>query len=105
MARLDWDRETREARKRKHGVTPAWADPTALSYEDEQFVRQLLQPMVDLLDEFSGLSRTQQRYSGSEIEHRLSQLKRQVESELSALHDRDAREHASRRAELLTERF
>jgi hypothetical protein len=27
MAKLDWDRERREARKRKHGSTPVWADP------------------------------------------------------------------------------
>jgi len=27
MAKLDWDREGREARKRKHGSTPEWADP------------------------------------------------------------------------------
>jgi hypothetical protein len=27
MAKLDWDREGREARKRKHGSTHVWADP------------------------------------------------------------------------------
>jgi hypothetical protein len=27
MAKFDWDREAREARKRKHGSIPAWADP------------------------------------------------------------------------------
>ena len=78
MAKLDWDRESREARKRKHGALPVWADPGVISFDDDLKIRELLQPLVDIVDEFAGMSRTQQRQRGSEFSHRLRRQADQV---------------------------
>jgi hypothetical protein len=71
VARLNWDRESREARKRKHGAVPVWADPAAISHVDSLRIHELLRPLVETVDEFEGLSRTQQRQRGSEFGYRL----------------------------------
>jgi hypothetical protein len=76
MARFDWDRETREARKRKHGSIPLWADPGAISLDDERELHTLLQPLVNVVNEFAELSLTQRRQRGSEFSY---QLKRQAD--------------------------
>jgi hypothetical protein len=75
MMRLDWDRELREARKRKHGSIPLWGDPGALSPDDERAVWRLLDPMVEPTNEFLAMSRTHRRQRSSEFEYRLETLK------------------------------
>jgi hypothetical protein len=105
MAKFDWDRETREARKRAHGSVPVWADPFAVSAHDERQVRQLLEPMVSVLDEYDALSRTQREQREGEFKFRLVGLKRDVASEAGKFANLTTREVARTRAELLLERF
>src|SRR5438128_320627 len=71
MTRPDWDRETREARKRKRGSIPVWADPATLSLEDERSVLRLIEPMVELTHAFLALSSTHRGQRASEFEYKL----------------------------------
>jgi hypothetical protein len=101
MARLNWDRELREARKRKHGTIPVWADPSALSLDDERQVDALLDPLVNLLADFRAMSRTQQGQRRSEFEFRLRKLRDQALGEAAGIPNLAARQAVRGRAELL----
>jgi hypothetical protein len=105
MAKLDWDRETRETRKRKQGVVPVWADLSLLSLDDERQVMAILDPMLALVNEYERMSRTQQRQRPSEFRHRLSKLRDEAIAEGGALRDLSARESVRRRADVLVERL
>jgi hypothetical protein len=105
MAKFDWDRETREARKRAHGSLPLWADPGALSFDDDRHVRAVLEPMVSLIDEYAELSSTQRRQREGEFKFRIVRAKRDALSEGGRFPNSSARENLSRRAEMLIERF
>jgi hypothetical protein len=71
MTRLDWDRETREARKRRRGAIPHWADEPTLSVADNCALRRHLEPIASVLDEFARLSGTSRRQRLSEFEYRI----------------------------------
>jgi hypothetical protein len=88
MPGLDWDRETREARKRRHGSVPVWADPSVLSTSDEREVQRLLGSMNELLGEYLALSQTQRDQRRSEFTYRLSTLEKQAVSEATAFRQR-----------------
>jgi hypothetical protein len=104
MTRLDWDRETREARKRKHGAVPLWADSGPISFEDDQHIRTLLKPLTETVEEFADLSATQRRQRGSEFSYRLRRQAKQAAAS-SELADTDAREVLAARAGRLIERL
>lgn len=74
MTRFDWDRETREARLRRHGGVPVWADPANLSPDDLRRVNLLTLPMHELAAEYARLSRTQREQLESEFRHRFRKL-------------------------------
>ena len=61
MTRFDWDRESREARKRKHGSIPALADPLSHTFADEHELERQLRPMQEAVRSFSMLSTTSRR--------------------------------------------
>ena len=103
MARLDWDREVREARKRRHGAIPAWADPSELSVDDQRVVDVLMDPLVELLADFRSMSRTQQGQRRSEFAFRLRNLRNQAVVKAGGIPNIAAREAVARRAELLLE--
>lgn len=105
MARLDWDRELREARKRKHGAIPVWADPSALSVDDGREVEVLLEPLADLLANFRSMSRTQQGQRRSEFAFRLRKLRDQAVEKSAGIPNMAARETVAGRAELLLEKL
>jgi hypothetical protein len=105
MARLDWDRELREARKRKHGAIPIWADPSALSVDDEREVDLLLDPLVELLANFRNMSRTQQGQRRSEFTFRLRKLRDQAVEKAGGIPNLAVRDAVAGRAELLIEKL
>ena len=105
MAKFDWDRETREARKRKQGSVPVWADSSFLSDEDERQVTLILDPMLALVNEYERMSRTQQRQRASEFRHRLSKLKNKAIAEGGAFDNLPARESVLRGADALVDRL
>ena len=74
MTRLDWDREAREARLRRHGGVPAWADPAALSPNDARTADRLMLPLQELVAEFALLSETQRQQRATEFRHRFRSL-------------------------------
>lgn len=102
---LDWDREGREARKRRHGSIPLWADPAALSSDDEREVQRLLVPMNDLLSEFHGMSRTQRQQRASEFNYRLLKLQSEAVIESARFANVSAREEIKRRGAALVEQL
>jgi hypothetical protein len=102
---LDWDRESREARKRRHGSIPAWADPSALSLSDERRIQSLLRPMTDLLSEYELLSRTQRDQRCSEFTYRLSKLESAATSDSASFENISARDEVRRRAAGILERL
>lgn len=103
MARLDWDREVREARKRKHGAIPVWADPSALSVDDRREVDVLLEPLVNLVANFRSMSRTQQDQRRSEFAFRLRKLREQAIEKAAGMPNIAARETVAGRGEVLLE--
>ena len=105
MPRLDWDRETREARKRKHGSIPLWSDPSALSSDDERAVQRSLGAMNELVSEFRSMSRTQRDQRASEFNHRFSRLQSETVSEAATFANASARDEVKRRAATLSERL
>lgn len=105
MARLDWDRELREARKRKHGVIPVWADPSSLSVDDGREVDIILEPLVNLLANFRSMSRTQQGQRRSEFAFRLRKARDQAVEKAASMPNMAAREAVAGRAELLMEKI
>lgn len=105
MARFDWDRELREARKRKHGAIPAWADPSALSAGDERQVSALLGPLGTAFAEFRDMSRTQQGQRRSEFDFRLRELRDQAVLKAGVFPNLAARQAVEGRASLLIESF
>jgi hypothetical protein len=103
MARLDWDRELREARKRKHGAIPVWADPSALSIDDEREVNAILDTIVNLFGEFRSTSRTQQGQRRSEFLFRLRRLRDQAVEKAVAIPNLAARDVVAVRAQVSIE--
>ena len=103
MTRFDWDRELREARKRKHGAIPVWADPSALSADDEHAVATLLAPLVEVFADFRNMSQTQQGQRRSEFTFRLRKLRDQAVTKAAERANLTAREAVAARAGLLIE--
>lgn len=59
---------------RGQGSIPAWADPAALSPDDEREVSKALQPLLDLAHDFVSRSPTNRRQSESEYAYRFRKL-------------------------------
>jgi hypothetical protein len=93
----------REARKRKHGAIPAWADPSALSVDDEREVNALPDPLVTLFANFRAMSRTQQGQRRSEFHFRLRKLRNQAVEKAAGIPNVPARQAVDGRAEPLIE--
>jgi hypothetical protein len=105
LAKFDWDRETREARKRAHGSIPVWADPSALSFDDERELRRRLTPLTDLVEEFASLSTTHRRQRGSEVIYQGGRLRRQAVDDAQDLPNRAVRESIAGWGDLLVDRL
>ena len=75
------------------------------SAADEREVERLLEPLIQLLDQFRDFSRTHQRQRSSEFTHRLARLQTAAINEASVLVDPAARESVKRRSDVLIERF
>jgi hypothetical protein len=103
MAKLDWNRELREARKRKHGAISVWSDPSALSMHDQRELEALLDLLAALVTEFRAMSRTQQDQRRSEFEFRLRRLRDQAVEGAAAIPNITARRAFEARSSLLIE--
>jgi hypothetical protein len=91
MSRLDWDREGRLARMRRHGSLPLWVDEDTSSFADETTVASLLEPLARLAREFEALSRTQQSQRSGEFKYRVRELRRAALGRADDLPDLGAR--------------
>lgn len=105
MSKLDWDRETRETRKRKQGFTPTWADPDTVSLAHQRQIQALLEPMHELVRQFEGFSRTQRGQRHSEFRHRLRNCQNLAEQEAGAFADVSARDAVRRLSAMLIQRL
>jgi hypothetical protein len=105
MAKLDWDREQRAARLRARGSIPHWIDPSAVSYGDRRKVDEYLKPLVDLLDEFAAMSRTQRSQREGEFKHRLGRLQREAMAKAGGFDNNTAQGLLAQRAQIVIERF
>jgi hypothetical protein len=105
MARFDWDRELREARKRKHGAIPVGADPSALSADDEREVNALLEPLGTVFAAFRGMSRTQREQRRTEFDFRLRKLCNEAVEKAAVLPNLATGQAVDGHAKLLIENF
>jgi hypothetical protein len=94
MAKFNWDRETREARKRQRGFVPVWADDgtpgleaddVGLGLDDHRDVEMALASMREVLRQFRAMSVTHRRQRASEFEYRLCSTRDVTESRLRTL--------------------
>jgi hypothetical protein len=84
---------------------PHWIDPSAVSFGDRRKVDEYLKPMLELLDEFGAMSRTQRAQREGEVKYRLGQLKREALVEAGGLENDTAQGLLAQRAEIVMSRF